>query len=174
MKYIKLTQSKVTIVDDQDFGWLDQHKWFICKDQNTCYVARFITIQSQVKNKNIKRKQKKISMHKLILEKKIKRQLESWEEVDHVNRNGLDNRRSNLRPCNRSKNRSNSIKQKKETTSKYKGVCWDKKSKKWRAQIGIDKKRIYLGFFEIEIDAAKAYNKAAVEYFGEFARLNPI
>lgn len=171
---IKLTQNKSTIVDDQDFNWLNKYKWCICKVQNTCYVIRFITIQSQIKNKNIKRKQKRISMHRLILEKKLKRQLKSWEEVDHINRDGLDNRRSNLRSCDRSKNRSNSAKQNKKTTSKYKGVCWDKKSKKWRSQIGINKKRIYLGFFENEIDAARTYNEAALKYFGEFARINLI
>ena len=92
--------------------------------------------------------------------------------VDHINSNTLDNRKSNLRPCTHAQNIRNGIFPK--GISKYKGVYWCKLHKKWRARIGIDYRRIHLGLFPIEEDAAKAYNEAAIKHFGEFARLNII
>jgi hypothetical protein len=91
--------------------------------------------------------------------------------VDHINGNGLDNRKSNLRICTHQQNCENSRKRKK-SFSKYKGVYWSKNAKKWVAQITIDGKSKHLGYFELEEDAAAAYDKAAVKYFGEFACLN--
>ncbi len=92
-------------------------------------------------------------------------------QVDHINGDGLDNRKENLRICDTSKNVINrSIG--KINTSGYKGVNWRKKSKKWVARIGFNNKRIYLGDFNNKEDAARAYDTAALKYYGEFAKLN--
>jgi hypothetical protein len=93
------------------------------------------------------------------------------ELVDHVNGTSHDNRIENLRAATRSQNKRNSVKHK-SLTSRWKGVCWITRNKKWQATIRKNGKYIYIGLFASEIDAALAYNKAATELFGEFANLN--
>lgn len=93
-------------------------------------------------------------------------------EVDHINGNKLDNRRTNLRVCRRQQNCCNQLKQTKQTTSKFKGVYWSKERGKWHAQITYNQKRMALGRYASEVEAALAYNRAAERLFGEFARLN--
>ena len=92
-------------------------------------------------------------------------------EIDHINHIRDDNRLENLRDVTRSQNGMNSSI---ETgrTSQYKGVHWAKKANKWKAQIGINGKQKYLGYFTIEIEAARAYDRAALEHFGIYAKLN--
>ena len=92
--------------------------------------------------------------------------------VDHINHNGLDNRKANLRPATCAQNNYNRIHLRKSQSSKYTGVSWQKQSKKWMVQIRYKGRRIFLGLFEDEIQAAKAYDKAAKIYHGEFASLN--
>jgi len=91
---------------------------------------------------------------------------------DHINRNGLDNRKPNLRPATVSQNLCNRAKRKTKTRSKYKGLEWDKTQRRWKARIQLNGKKINLGSFTNEIDAAKAYDKAAKKLFKEFACLN--
>lgn len=91
--------------------------------------------------------------------------------VDHINGDTLDNRRSNLRLCTVSGNNHNRMKSK-NNTSGYKGVSWLKQNQKWRAYIKVNSKDKHLGCYLDKEDAARAYDKAAKEYFGEFARLN--
>lgn len=98
---------------------------------------------------------------------------EQFLHVDHINHNKVDNRRGNLRGATNAQNSRNKIK-KGETSSKYKGVTWDKQNNKWRAAITVDYKSKKLGRFIEENDAARAYNEAAIMYFGEFALLNVI
>jgi len=95
-------------------------------------------------------------------------------EVDHINGNPLDNRKCNLRICTIQENRRNKRKTKNLKSSRYKGVYFEKYTQKWRAEITVNYKPIKLGRFKIESSAAKAYNKAAKYYFGEFANLNNI
>ncbi len=158
MKKILLTRGKFAIVDDEDFEFLMQWKW---KCSGHGYAVR---------NKHIgtvggKRVQERIYMHRLIMNA-LKGQY-----TDHINGDGLDNRRCNLRLCTNQQNAANSKKYSIPTSSKYKGVSWDKKNKKWRASIHV-LKTIFLGRFDSEEDAAKAYNEAAIKYHDKFSRIN--
>ena len=94
--------------------------------------------------------------------------------IDHINHNGLDNRRANLRFATYGQNAWNSKKGINRGSSKYKGVSWDKISKKWRAMICNDYKKMHLGFFDDEKAAAKVYNEAAKKHRGVFAVLNDV
>lgn len=149
MKEIELTQGKVAIVDDEDFEYLSQWKWCAAFMTRNFYAAKSISINGQ---------RKVILMHRFILNP------EKNMVVDHINGNTLDNRRENLRICTP---RENSRNRKKRTISKnkYKGVA--NSNGKFIARI-----EIHLGTFENEIDAAKAYNEAAKNLFGDFAKLN--
>jgi hypothetical protein len=91
---------------------------------------------------------------------------------DHINHNGLDNRLANLRPVTHMQNVWNRRKFKSPSRSKYKGVDFAKDMKRWRARIRVNGKRIYLGSYKNEIDAAKAYDKAAKKYHGPYAAIN--
>jgi hypothetical protein len=93
--------------------------------------------------------------------------------VDHINRNSLDNRKSNLRAATAAQNMWNRCKEKKaKATSIYKGVGWARQRKCWRAEIWANGRRMSLGHFKSEVDAAKAYDRAARKYHGQFAVLN--
>ena len=115
-------------------------------------------------------------MHRVVVENALGRQLKSDELIDHINKRGLDNRRENLRVVDSVQNALNRKKQKtynkSQTSSKYKGVGWRKSHTKWVSYITINYKQISLGYFDSEIEAAKAYDEAALKYFGEFATLN--
>jgi hypothetical protein len=95
-------------------------------------------------------------------------------QVDHIDGNKLDCRKSNLRFCNYNQNGANCKKPSHGVTSRFKGVYWNKNANKYQANIMVNKKTIYLGIYDCEIAAAQAYNKAASSHFGEFARLNKI
>jgi hypothetical protein len=97
-------------------------------------------------------------------------------QIDHINGDGLDNRLENLRICRNGQNHFNMRKYQYQeiTTSQYKGVCLHKTSGLWHARINVSGKCISLKYFKSEIEAARAYNKAAIQYYGEFASLNII
>ncbi len=120
--------------------------------------------------------QKSVRMHRVILERILGRSLTQSESVDHINHDGLDNRRSNLRIANQSANCANSRKQPsfkgKQTHSKYKGVSRRLDTGHWIATIKVDRKQLHLGYFDSEIEAAKAYDKAARQHFGDYAKTN--
>ena len=156
VKEIKLANNKgVALVDDEDYERLNEYKWNLAKPY---YASTNIYINNE---RTMKR------MHLLILDG-IK-----GKEIDHIDGNGLNNQKNNLRLVNRSQNCMNRNKRK-NCSSKYKGVSWDKNEKKWRVHICINKKIKYLGRFENEIKAANAYNKAAKELFNEYANLNEV
>ena len=95
----------------------------------------------------------------------------NWKMTDHRDGNKLNNCRYNLRECNTSQNGANK-KKSSGTSSIYKGVCWNKKKKKWESCIERLSVKYHLGIFDDELVAAKAYDIKAIELFGEFARPN--
>lgn len=103
-----------------------------------------------------------IRMHKLIT---------GWPRTDHKNHDGLDNQRSNLRPATHAQNGANS-RSRLGSASSYKGVCWLAGNQKWRAEIMANGRHRHLGCFTDEADAARAYDAAALEMWGEYACLN--
>ena len=152
MKEIQLTQGKVALVDDEDFERVNEHKWYAQKGKNTWYAYRRSPRMSA-------------KMHRFIMN--TPKEL----LVDHIDSNGLDNRRCNLRECSAQQNCMNT-RISKRNTSGFKGVCWHKRDKNWYARIGFNKKKVFLGCYSLAVDAAKAYDAKAAELFGSFAKLN--
>lgn len=157
------------LVDDKDYDWLMQRNWYVAFYSNNFYVIG-------LKNK------KQIKMHREIM--RHHGLLDESKQIDHKDRNGLNNQKYNLRNATHAENQRN---KKASGTSQYLGVHWhnvtikynSKKfglrkyhSSKWRAAININGKTKHIGSFKNEQDAALAYNKAAIVYHGEFANLN--
>lgn len=155
-KEIELTTGGKCLVSEEDFDYLNKFKWH--KRTADGYAAR--TVYDNGKFITVR-------MHRQIVE------APSGLVVDHVNRDRLDNRRENLRVATRSQNTANSIKPS-TNTSGYKGVSYRKEQDRWRAFIRVNKKGISLGQYATAIEAARAYNEAALKYFGEYALLNEI
>ena len=155
MKLINLTKNKFTIVDDEDFDRVSQYKWYANKNGYFYYAIRTVIDQDRQYN---------LYMHRFILDAK------RGDIIDHINGNGLDNRRLNLRFCNKMQNGQNRFNT--YGFSKFRGVSWRKDRNRWRSYIVVNGKQKSLGHYVDEIDAAKEYDKAAIKYFGEYASLN--
>lgn len=155
MNHIELSRGYVSLIDESDYPELSKTKW----SYNGCgYAVRAIW-------NPIKKKSRFILLHRQIMNP-VKGQ-----DVDHINGNKLDNRRSNLRLCSRSQNKAN-VGLKKTNTSGFKGVSYFKGTSRWRARIKVNYKAKHLGFFLDKESAAKAYDAAAILHFGEFAQTN--
>jgi hypothetical protein len=157
MKEIKLNKGMVALVDDDDFGWVCQWRWRVYTRNGLNYAYR----------RN--RFRKVLYMHREILHS------QKGEITDHVDGNGLNNQKNNLRICTHAENMRN---RRPSGTSRYLGVCVRSIDKdgipKYVAQITVNRKTIYLGVFKDETLAALTYNTAALKYNGEFARLNAV
>jgi hypothetical protein len=156
---IPLTQGKVALIDAEDLALVEQYLWHACERERTWYAAT---------SANRRKTGECIYLHRLILEAK------SNEHVDHRNGDGLDCRRANLRLCTNAENRRNM--RKSRGKSRFKGVCpcASNTNRKWEAYIWLNNKKIPLGTYATEEEAARAYNAAALHYHAEFANLNTI
>jgi len=160
---ISLYDGHVCLVDEADWGMVAGHHWVAFATDNLRYALTHVYLDDQ--------RRTPLFMHRLLLG------LERGDKANvyHKDRNGLNNRRCNLRLATASQNRMNSGKRK-EKASKYNGVTlirrkW-KLKRPWLAGIYVNGKQICLGYFSTEIEAAKAYNQAAVGHYGNFACLN--
>lgn len=162
MKEIHLSQGYVAFVDDEDYERVSQLKWTAVIHRTT-NSFRVYAHHNETKN-NDTGKRRKIYLHRFILGS------DCPGKVDHQDTNGLNNQRYNLRPATSAQNLANQNKTR--GTSKWKGVSWCNRTKKWVAQIAGVGKHEFLGRFNDEVDAATAYNLKAFELFGEFSRFN--
>jgi hypothetical protein len=154
---IPLTRGLVAIVDVEDYPRVSQYKWSASKSKNTFYAIRNIPDNGWTS----------LSMHRFILglgygDKRI---------TDHINRNGLDNRRSNLRIADSFLNAYN-CKMQSSNTSGYRGVCWHNKTKRWWAYFKFERKIISCGYHKTPEDAAVAHDIKSREYWGRNAMVN--
>lgn len=156
-KEIELTNGGIAVVDDSDFERASQHSWRHRRSGKTTYAVTTVGEWRQPRT--------------LYLHRFIKYGLEDVGQplIDHHNRNGLDCQKQNLRPATKSLNMANAEKCSKATLSRFKGVTFDRVNRKWIAQIKAAGKRIFLGRFKEEIEAAAAYKTESERLFGEFA-----
>lgn len=159
VREIQLTQGQIAIVDDEDYDALNAFKWYAwwSKYTETFYAVRNTPLGGG--------KWGRLHMHRFVTS------APEDMHVDHINKNTLDNSKENLRVCPASENQRNRGKQQ-NNTSGFKGVYFHKACNKWCARIGIENKKLHLGLFTDILEAARAYDKAALELHGAFARTN--
>lgn len=155
MKTIPLTQGQVALVDDEDYEALSKFKWYANIQRKGRGEQRYA-----VRNAHKPEGRGQVYMHRQILP--------GVTQIDHRYGNGLNNQRENLRPSTPSQNIANQKKTYRNRTSKYKGVHLHTQLKKWSVQVN----HKHVGLFVDEEDAARAYDRAALKVYGEFARLN--
>jgi hypothetical protein len=151
------------LIDDTDYDLIKQYTWTPSRNGLTLYADTFGYIKKGCSGV----KSSRTSMHKMVLGGTIG----DGKEIDHIDGNGLNNTRLNLRVCSHRQNLQNR-KISKRNTSGYKGVSWSSAANKWKASIKIGEKNTHIGLFTCLIKAAKAYDNAAKKHFGEYARLN--
>ncbi len=153
IRYIALTQGTFAIVDAADYEWLSQRKWHITKGRGRkCYAATY------------GKGRRTILMHRLIMDPP------EGMVVDHIDGNGLNNRRSNLRICTQMQNVWNCPGR--SGASRFKGVSFHQQRRKWEVRTRVGGRPRYLGCYDDEIEAALAYDLTAVVLMGQFAYLN--
>lgn len=151
----KYGEGRVALVDDEDYDLVSRYRWLVKPGHNdVCYAYTHQRTEGDWR---------RTFMHAL---------LTGWSPADHINHDGLDNQRSNLRDGSGGGNSYNKRKPKSGTTSQYKGVHWYPTKRRWAAEIRARGVKYRLGRFRSEEDAAKAYDAAATRLFGEFAILN--
>ena len=161
MKEIQLTKGYTAIVDDEDYEELSKYRWRTHLETYTSYVVR-AGLKAEGKRHSV------VLMHRQIMD------CPSNMVIDHINHNGLDNRKENLRICTRAENSMNTIR-KQLPKYKFKGVCHmggKRKEKPYAAQIFKNQKKYHIGCFATPEEAARAYDKKALELFGQYAQLN--
>lgn len=154
-KIIPLTQGQVTIVDDEDFNTCNARKWCAQWHPNT---KSFYAVRN--KSGGVRGT---VLLHRVIMA------AQEGEITDHRNHDTLDNRRSNLRNASHSQNGANRKGVQVNNSSGYRGVTWNKEKNKWAAQLYVNKKRIFVGYFDNLQNAVMAVMSARIKYFGEFA-----
>ena len=157
MREIHLSNGMNALVDDGDFEYLNKFHWYAVKRHNTFYAMRDYYPHHGSRRKNL-------LMHRDILSP------DSSQDVDHIDGNGLNNQRNNIRACSHRENMINRGLQS-NNKSGFKGVSWSTKRGKWESRINVLGKSKYLGYFNDPVDAARAYNLASLKYHGEFSRI---
>lgn len=169
MKEINLSNGDVAFVSDEDFDYLSKFKWdVICSNKDHFYKIKYAyTTVNTFTNKKIV-----IAMHRVVISLMNNDPIflpSTYQVVDHIDFNGLNNIRENLRRCSSTQNQIHKRMQR-NNSSGYKGINFDKKYGKWMVRITIDKrKRKFLGYFDSIHDAEKVYRQHMVTYYGEFA-----
>lgn len=148
-------QGHSALVNDSDYETLNNYTWHL---GNNGYVKTFVGGRKNLKC---------LLMHRLIMNPP------DDHEVDHISGDPLDNRRENLRIVTRSQNARN-LRRHKQFSSRFKGVGWNARRSIWEVKLTLNGRSIYSGQFTSELEAAHAYNAAAIKHFGEFASLNEI
>ena len=156
MRMILLNKNKFCVVDDEDYGWLKQHNWWMHNSRGILYPVCKIN-------------GRRFFMHRMIMSQHY--DLQSTEKVDHIDRIPHNNQKHNLRICHQSQNRLNSI-GKKKSSSKFKGVSYRKDIEKWRVRIYLNNRLLKNKTCDTELEAAQLYDQWAIKYHKEFARLN--
>lgn len=159
---IPLTKGQYALIDDEDYNLVKCYTWYAERSNS---IREFYYASTHIK---LNGKQTTLKMHRIITH------AQTGELIDHKDGNGLNNQKDNLRSTTQTNNIRNSFKKSNTSSSKYKGVSWCKRKSLWKAYLTIDYKYIHLGYFNNEIDAARAYNKAATQNFGPFVRINVI
>jgi hypothetical protein len=159
MKAIPLTRGMVALVDDEDYERLKDFKWQLWEyGRNVSYAIRFEKMSDNTRKTRY--------MHRDILGL-----TDSRIQADHKDHNGLNNVRSNLRACSGILNRRNRLSYK-GSSSRFVGVSWHKRIKRWQAQVYVNGRQICLGYFNSELEAAAKRDEAATKHYGEFANIN--
>lgn len=159
-KKIPLSRGYFALIDADMFDEFSRFTWWACVQSNPRTGTTRVYAYRQADGSSFR-------MHRQVLGFPSRAL-----DVDHINGDTLDNRRVNLRACSRSQNNMNARKRP-NTTSRFKGVCWLSRDRRWVAQIAVGGKQTKIGYFKTEVEAARAYNAAAAANFGEFARTNP-
>jgi len=154
MKTIELTKGQVALVDDADYTTLNQYAWCAQKRRYGYHAARYDG-------------DRYVYMHREILGL-----IDSKIQGEHRDGDGLNNQRTNLRIATKRQNGQAFQTLRRNKTSNFRGVCWHRVANKWMANIVVNGKSVYLGLFSEEASAARAYNRAAENYFGGFASPN--
>ena len=148
MKEIHLTQGKVAIVDDTDFEALNAHKWYAHREARTVYALRNVRRPDGGRTSEL--------MHRVVLSRKLDRALLRGEQGEHRNGDGISNWRDNLRLATDAQNGRNRHRRVANPSSQYLGVSRDKRHKNWQVHIRVNGKKIYLGRYATEFEAALA------------------
>lgn len=154
--YVPITMGKEAIIDASDVTLVQSHNWSLYQSGSTGYAKRSYL--------GCDGKQFQVLMHRVIT------CAGDTDIVDHINGNGLDNRRSNLRIATKNGNQQNATRRR-DNTSGHKGVCWHKGDKRWHAKIQVDGKRVHLGQFDTLEKAMAAYENASTKHHGDYSNL---
>jgi AP2 domain-containing protein len=154
--FIPLTQGKVTVIDFEDFEKVRLYKWHAQRVNNHWYARAYTGRENK--------KSQLTYLHKFLCN--------GEQDTDHRDGDGLNNQRRNLRACSKSENQRSVRRKKDGATSKFRGVSLCRQTNRWRAQIYYGRRQHVLGRYDNAENAARAYDAAAKEYFGEFASLN--
>jgi len=164
MREIKITRGMVVTVDDEDFEFLSQSKWNVYRRKDIVYAKRHTPTNEGGRTTEY--------LHRVVLARAMGRMIAKSEQTDHINGNGLDNRRGNLRVATAAQNNRNCRRRVKNPLSQYLGITWRRDLEKWQARIGLSGKNVSLGCYAKEMEAALAREAFIAKHPELYARSN--